>query len=60
MKVGDMVSLVAANPVGQNIWIIRSLKSDARGFWIQFKDTPDDMWHAASSYKLVSQCGGDE
>jgi hypothetical protein len=55
MKVGDMVRLVVAEPAGQSVWIIRSLKSDARGIWLQFLETPDDTWHAGSSYEAINE-----
>ena len=55
MKVGDMVRLVVAEPAGQSVWIIRSLKSDARGIWLQFLETPDDTWHAGSSYEVINE-----
>ena len=55
MKIGDMVILATEEPAGQNVWIITALKSDARGIWIQFKETPGDTWYAGSSYKVVNE-----
>lgn len=55
MKVGDMVRLATEEPAGQNVWIIRSLKSDARGIWIQFEETPDDTWYAGKLYEVINE-----
>jgi hypothetical protein len=55
MKVGDLVRLEIVEPAIQNVWIIRSLKSDARGIWIQFEETPDDTWYAGSLYKVINE-----
>ena len=55
MKVGDLVKPAVVEPAGQSVWIIRSLKTDARGIWIQFEETPDDTWHAGSLYKVINE-----
>ncbi len=54
MKVGDMVILTTDERVGQNVWRIRSLKADHRGTWIQFEETPDDIWYAGNLYRLIN------
>ena len=55
MKGGDRVRLAVVELASQNVWIIRSLKTDARGIWVQFEETPDDTWHAGSLYKVINE-----
>jgi hypothetical protein len=55
MRVGDTVVLLAAKEhLSQNILIVRSIKTDARGVWIQFEETPDDTWHAGNMYRAAN------
>ena len=55
MKVGDLVMLATEEQVDQTVWMIRSLKSDARGIWIQFEETPEDTWYAGSLYEVINE-----
>lgn len=55
MKVGDTVILKGDHPTIQQAWIIKVIKSDARGLWLQFDETPEDMWYASSSYEVVNE-----
>ena len=55
MKVGDMVRLSSVQPSIQQVWIIKAIKNDARGLWLQFDETPIDMWYASSPYEVISE-----
>lgn len=54
MKIGDMVRLAGEQPCIQQVWIIKNIKSDARGIWLQFDETPNDMWYSAKSYEILT------
>jgi hypothetical protein len=55
MKVGNVVRLAGDQPGIQQVWVIKSIKSDARGLWLQFDETPDDMWYASTPYEVISE-----
>lgn len=54
MKIGDLVSLVD-EPSAREAWTIVALRSDSRGIWVQFNETPSDTWHYASHYKVINE-----
>lgn len=55
MKVGDLVRLSGDDPSIQQVWRIVNLKSDFRGTWIQFEETPYDTWYSSSSYEVINE-----
>ena len=57
MKVGDAVRIVGGDYLPQQVWIVKSVKSDARGIWIQLKDSAEaeDVWHNASYYEVANE-----
>jgi hypothetical protein len=54
MKVGDLVRQLDELVI-QQTWTIVALRSDARGIWVQFDETPHDTWHAANAYEVISE-----
>lgn len=54
MKVGDLVKL-SDELSTQQVWTVVALKSDARGIWIQFDETPFDTWHCAQHYEVINE-----
>lgn len=55
MEVGDTVQLSATTLFIQQVWIIKALRTDAKGVWLQFQETPPDTWHNAAHYEVINK-----
>ena len=55
MKAGDLVRLIGNEHSDYQTWTIAALRSDARGIWIQFDETPRDTWHWSIHYEVINE-----
>jgi len=50
---GDSVRMKGDNVI-QQVWLVKSVKTDSRGYWIQIHEE-EDIWHDGLAFEVVDE-----
>ena len=45
---------VPGDNVIQQVWLVKSVKTDSRGYWIQIHEE-EDIWHDGLAFEVVDE-----